>query len=210
MNCKAYIEKCIDSFKFMIISCGVVFLTACATTSVSNTKYFLLDSTSKSSNATEMEPFTLGVGPVELASYLDQEGIASHTDDNQIEYSDDKRWAEPLDRNISQVLLSNLTILLPNQIIYPFPWKISQSPDYQMHIDIRRFGWFPNNRIALRAGVIIEDREDVIVFSGEQDIEFTAPESSYHSVVSTHNQLLERLSLRLVELLVKAISQEGA
>ncbi|MGB5709205.1 MAG: PqiC family protein, partial [Arenicellales bacterium] len=155
-----------------------------------------------------IDSFSLGVGPVEMASYLHQEGIANHTDDNQIEYSDDKRWAEPLDSNVSQVLLSNLTILLPNQIIYPFPWKISQSPDYQVLVDIRRFGWYPNNRVALNARVIIEDNKDVIVFSGEQNIEFTAPESSYQSVVATHNQLLERLSLRLVEILIKVIPQE--
>ncbi len=208
MKGQAYMEKCIDSFKIVIISFGVIVLTACATTSVSNTKYFLLDSTSKSSNALRMDPFSLGVGPVEMASYLQQEGIANHTDDNQIEYSDDKRWAEPLDSNVSQVLLSNLTILLPNQIIYPFPWKVSQSPDYQVLVDIRRFGWYPNNRVALNARVIIEDNKDVIVFSGEQNIEFTAPESSYQSVVATHNQLLERLSLRLVEILIKVIPQE--
>lgn len=185
----------------------VSLVSACAITGESTTEYYLLNSTSESTSAVQLAPFRLGLGPVELADYLAQEGIAMHRGNNQIDYASNRRWAEPLDRNISQVLLSNLSALLPNQIVYPFPWKVSQSPDYQFIININRFGWFPDNRVAMNARVLLEDQDGKIVFSGEENLEAAAPGTDYQSNVAAQSRLLRQFSERLVAILQQVVPQ---
>lgn len=196
--------KMTDKFRLAAVGSFLTLLAAlpgCAGTSESITDYFLLNSTSKASDAEILDPFKLGVGPIELAAYLDEAGIANHLDSNKIVYSDSRRWAEPLGANISQVLVSNLTTLLPNQTVYGFPWKVSQTPDYRLRINIIRFGWFPENRVALEARLELENSNDEIVYAGEEQFGLVAAGADYQSNIAAQDQLLDQLSNRLVGIL---------
>ena len=184
-----------------------VFVSSCVGNPAAPTEFFILNSTAKVADAVNIKPFKLGIGPVELADYLNQGGIAYHSGNNQITYAEDRRWAEPLDGNISQVLLSNLSTMLPAQVVYPFPWKVSQAPDFQIRINITRFGWFPKNTVSITAVLILENKDDDILFSKQETLDLVATGSGYEEIVTAQNVLLEKLSLRLVKITQSTISK---
>lgn len=172
-------------------------LGGCATPTSVESEYYLLNSSATADDAITLAPFSLGVGPVELADYLLPQGIAYHEDANRIVYSSQRRWAEPLDANISQVLLDNLIVLLPQQTVYPFPWKTTQNPDFQVKLQIIRFGWFPGGRVALEARITLQDASGKIRHTGSERIESVLAEESYEANVAAQNRLLATLSERL-------------
>lgn len=52
-------------------------------------------------------PFLI-IGPVDLSPYLDQPRFALRLTENEIQYQEYQRWAEPLAQNIASVLSANL------------------------------------------------------------------------------------------------------
>jgi uncharacterized protein len=81
----------------------------------------------------------IGVGPIHLPGYLDQNQIVTRLSQNGFTLSDNDRWAEPLADNIAHVLAQNLsTLLLDDQIIL-YPWAGPQRPSYQLEIEILSF-----------------------------------------------------------------------
>jgi uncharacterized lipoprotein YmbA len=85
--------------------------------------------------------FSFGVGPVDLAAYLDRPQIVTRISDNQVEFSDVGRWAGPLHRNISRAVMENLVVLLETAQAWEFPWFESQRPDLAVEFHIVRFEW---------------------------------------------------------------------
>ena len=82
---------------------------------------------------------SLGVGPVRLPAYLDRKEIVTRVAQGRFDVSEDDRWAEPLDENLTHVLAQNLSILLGSDRIITYPWPIDQKPDYRVEIQVLRF-----------------------------------------------------------------------
>ena len=81
----------------------------------------------------------IGVGPIHLPGYLDQDQIVTRISQNAFTLSDSDRWAEPLEDNMAHVLAQNLSSLLQTDQITLHPWPGQQRPTYQLEIDILSF-----------------------------------------------------------------------
>ncbi len=104
------------------------------------------DATAKSPNV------TLAVGPVDLPAYLDRPQMARRVDDNRLDFSEFDRWAEPLKKNVSQVLVENLRAMLPDLHVVSFPVASSMPrPEYQAAVDFLRFESAPEKTAVLEA-----------------------------------------------------------
>ena len=82
---------------------------------------------------------TIGVGPIRLPGYLDQDQIVSRISENRFALSETDRWAEPLEHNIGSVLAENLSILLQADEVIVHPWPGRQRPSHQLEIEVLRF-----------------------------------------------------------------------
>ena len=58
---------------------------------------------------------------------------------NRFDLSENDRWAEPLDENLTHVLAQNLSVLLGSDRIIAYPWPIDQKPHYRVEIQVLRF-----------------------------------------------------------------------
>jgi uncharacterized lipoprotein YmbA len=76
---------------------------------------------------------------------------------NRIDLSDEKRWAEPLDKNFVRVLSENLATLLDTHRIEKYPWSLRTNVDYQVEIDVQRFETISDGQTQLLASWIIRD-----------------------------------------------------
>ena len=100
---------------------------------------------------------SIGVGPVDLAAYLDRPQIVTRISENQVEFSDVGRWAGPLRRNISRAVMENLVILLETSQAWEFPWFESERPDLSVEFHLVRFEWNAAGYAELVVGWAIVD-----------------------------------------------------
>jgi len=100
---------------------------------------------------------TLGLGPVDFPDYLRRLPVVTRVAPNRIDLSDEKRWAEPLDKNFTRVLSENLATLLDTQRIEKYPWPLRTKVDYEIEIDVQRFEATSDGQTQLIASWIIRD-----------------------------------------------------
>ena len=81
----------------------------------------------------------IGVGPIHLPEYLDQDQIVSRISENRFVVSESDRWAEPLAHNVANVLAENLSMLLQSDEVTVHPWPRPQRPSLQLEIEVLRF-----------------------------------------------------------------------
>src|SRR5258708_8387071 len=98
---------------------------------------------------------TVGVGPVDFPDYLRRLPVVTRVAPNRIDLSDERRWAEPLDKNFVRVLSENLAVLLDTQRIEKYPWSLRTKVDYQVEIDIQRFETTSDGQTQLIASWLI-------------------------------------------------------
>jgi uncharacterized protein len=82
---------------------------------------------------------SLGVGPVRLPAYLDRREIVMRVARSRFDLSENDRWAEPLDENLTHVLAQNLSMLLGSDRIIAYPWPFDLKPHYRVEIQVIRF-----------------------------------------------------------------------
>jgi uncharacterized lipoprotein YmbA len=82
---------------------------------------------------------SIGVGPIHLPGYLDQDEIVTRISESGYTLSDSDRWAEPLEDDIARVLARNLSTLLRTDQLTLHPWPAPQRPTYQLEIEMLRF-----------------------------------------------------------------------
>jgi uncharacterized protein len=111
---------------------------------------------SPASNSPDSQ-LTVGVGPVSFPDYLRRLAVVTRVAPNRIDFSDEKRWAEPLDKNFIRVLSENLATLLNTQRVEKYPWALATKVDYQIEVDVQRFETTSDGQSQLRANWIIRD-----------------------------------------------------
>lgn len=82
---------------------------------------------------------SVGVGPVNLASYLDRPQIVTRPAADKIDLAEFDQWGEPLRDGTTRVLAEDLSRQLPAAKISIFPWRGLESVRYQVIVDITRF-----------------------------------------------------------------------
>jgi uncharacterized lipoprotein YmbA len=160
-------------FKIILIAIGVcVSATACSVLSPQpdHAKFYILtpiaDRTGIPASTSSMSPdaqLTIGVGPVDLPDYLRRFSVVTRVAPNRIDLSDEKLWAEPLDKNFTRVLSENLATLLETQRIERYPWSLQTKVNYQIEIDVQQFETTSDGQARLVAGWIIRDSHSKIL-----------------------------------------------
>jgi uncharacterized lipoprotein YmbA len=126
-------------------------------------KFFILSPVSDSGGmaakpaASPDSQLTIGVGPIDFPDYLRRLPVVTRVAPNRVDLSDERRWAEPLDKNFTRVLSENLATLLDTQRIEKYPWSLRTKVDYQIEIDVQRFETTSDGQSQLVARWIIHD-----------------------------------------------------
>jgi uncharacterized lipoprotein YmbA len=105
-------------------------------------KIFVLFSSIEATERQDSDPsrqISLGVGPVRLPAYLDRREIVMRVARSRFDLSENDRWAEPLDENLTHVLAQNLSVLLGSDRIIAYPWPFDLKPHYRVEIQVIRF-----------------------------------------------------------------------
>jgi len=155
------------NLKMKLITCGACAIVAgCSVLSPQpdRSEFFILspvsDSAGMATKPASTSPdsqLTVGVGPVDFPDYLRRLPVVTRVAPNRIDLSDERRWAEPLDKNFVRVFSENLVVLLDTQRIEKYPWSLRTNVDYQVEIDVQRFETTSDGQTQLLASWIIRD-----------------------------------------------------
>lgn len=133
------------------------------------TRYYLLSPMETGSQEEERDYrdarcVAIGIGPVELPTYLDRAEMMTRVKKNKLELSELHHWAEPLQENFNRVLADNLDTQLCTSNIAVFPWRSSSPIDYRVEADIIRFEPTEDGSgvLLLRWSVFDQDRKRII------------------------------------------------
>jgi uncharacterized protein len=105
-------------------------------------RFFALTSKAEANAAANpigFEQISLGVGPVRIPGYLDREELVTRVAENRFDVSQNDRWIEPLEENVSRVLAQNLYTLLKTERIVRYPWPSSRRVTHQVEVEVLRF-----------------------------------------------------------------------
>jgi uncharacterized lipoprotein YmbA len=120
------------------LGCACVFVL-CACASTPSARFYELTAIAKPGEAGQSEKgISLGIGPVELAEYLERPQIVNRISPHEVSVSEFDRWAEPLKSNFVRVVADNLSILLGTDRVHLYPWRTSAVMDCRVAILVTR------------------------------------------------------------------------
>jgi uncharacterized lipoprotein YmbA len=144
----------------------------------------------------------IGVGPIHLPGYLDQDQLVTRISENRVSLSDGDRWAEPLEDNIAETLAHNLSILLRTGRVILHPWPAQQRPTYQLEIDVLSFEPDTAGTAHLAARWFLRDvASGQTIAQNEANLTATAVGTSSERPVASLSKALGDFSLRIANMI---------
>src|SRR5271156_2369899 len=133
------------------------------------TKYFVLTALPPpAAPPSQANPPVIGLGPVNLPSYLDHSEIVTRSGPNEIDLSDIDRWAGQLDLNFKNVLAHDLGELTGADQVVQFPWYSSADFDYKVEVSVSRFDADKIGNTMLNARWIIREGQGTRVLMARE------------------------------------------
>ena len=134
----------------------------------------------------------IGLGPIRIPEYLNRPQIIVAITENQYRLSEDHRWAERLDQNISLALFKALPGQLGTDRIVRYPWPQRQVVDYQVGIDILEFNVDAGGQSRLIAQWFVK-RKDNPTIDKRSVYQFPASTTDHEVMVKAQSQCLSKL-----------------
>lgn len=133
----------------LVLAAGMLLLAACGTTPP--TKFYTLSAEATGKvDADSSRSVVIGIGPIEVAPYLERSQIVTRTDETRLNLTEFNRWAEPVENNIANVLAVNLARLLPAAQPIVRPWA-DAGAEYHVLVKVLRFDSDPAGNVRLNA-----------------------------------------------------------
>lgn len=82
---------------------------------------------------------SVGIGPVVIPGHLDRPEIVTRIGENAMAVNEYHRWGAPLTRQIREILMANLSVLLQTPRVVLFPWEGGRRPKYRVDATFLRF-----------------------------------------------------------------------
>ena len=163
------------------------------------TRYYVLNSSSGAENKTapdaQLKDAAVGVGPIKMSQVLDRPQIIMRTGKNEIRIANLERWAAPLHEMVANVMVDNLSALLPGAEILKFPWPVTIPITYQVTMDITQFDGMPGGDVILKArwGILGENGKKVLA-NKQSMLNEPIQDNTIAEMVSAQSRLLAKFS----------------
>lgn len=182
-----------------VCSFGIVVLTLLLSGCMRESKpvqFYMLNADSGFAGKARLPVMTqgpvIGLGPVRIPEYLNRPQMIVAISENQYRLSEDHRWAERLDQNISLALFKALPGQLGTDQIVRYPWPQRQAIDYQVGIDILEFNVNASGQSRLIAQWFIK-RKDKPAIDKRSVYQFPASTTDHEVMVKAQSQCLTKL-----------------
>jgi uncharacterized lipoprotein YmbA len=137
----------------------------------------------------------IGIGPLQFPEYLRRPQLVSFSGAHMLNLAEYDRWAEPLDQNFIRILAENLTMLIPTEQIFVYPFIGNARMDYHIIIDVRQFEMNAQSQVKLIAQwQIFKGKVDQSLISKRAEYLESVNSEDYESVIAGMSKLTASLS----------------
>jgi uncharacterized lipoprotein YmbA len=102
------------------------------------TRYFVLSDAAAQQAPAAAGGVRIGLRAVRLEGYLKRKEIVVRTGENEVEFRDFRRWAEPLDAGIARIVRSRLLASPGVAQVYAEPFPLDQDRDFDVLVEVRK------------------------------------------------------------------------
>jgi uncharacterized lipoprotein YmbA len=142
----------------------------------------------------------IGVGPVNVASYLDRPQIVVRGVGHKLELSEFNRWVEPLTDSISRVIIVYLSNTLESTRVYKIPRRNKTIPlTFRIEIDIARFDGTLVGDALLVARWTLYGRQETALLTKVSIISEPSGGEGFDNLIAAQNRCLQRLSREIAD-----------
>lgn len=180
---------------------AVVAATGCTT---AQPRYYLMSSVEPAKAPMSATELSLGVGPVQLADYLQRANIVTRESTSRIRVAADHKWGAALDSHFAEVLAEDLRLRLGLRGVQVYPWQPGVQPDIQLTMELTRF-IHEGDAVHLDARWRIIDRAARHAAEGFSQISEPAS-AEYDDIVDA----MSRATARLADELSQQLRQQAA
>ncbi len=146
----------------------------------------------------------VGVGPINVAPYLDRPQLVIRGPGHKLELSEFNRWVEPLTDSISRVLIINLSNSLESTRVFKVPRRNKTIPlVFRIEIDRARFDGELGADAVLVARWTLYDRENEPLVTKVSIIREASGGEGIDLLVAAQNRTLQNLSQEFFEAIEK-------
>lgn len=188
------------------IAAVLCLLSACGTTPPTN--FYVLSSPAPLQDI-GANPLSLGVGPVNVAEYLDRAQIALKTD-NALVIDDFNHWGEPLAVGVRRVMMEELAVQLDTVNVVQFPWRADEVPQLRVKLlvlELNRIG----DRATLKVAWSLRDTgSKQTLHQGVEILEQRVHEPGYDALVGAYSDLLHSLSIVVADRIKQHVAEQSA
>lgn len=185
----------------VIITLSMLFMAGCAPTPPPT--YFQLEEPANIQLSGIERGVAVGVGPLNLPSYLDRPQIVTRATEHQLELSEFNRWAEPLKESILRVIAVNLSNKLESTRIFGIPRRNSGVPlEFKVEINIARFDGRLGGEVLLVARWILTDLKSQVISTKVSIITEQSSGDGYDALIQAQNMTLRALSDEIAETII--------
>jgi uncharacterized protein len=187
-----------------------IFLSGCLRESKS-VQFYMLNTDSGLSGTPLVSAATqnlvIGLGPIHIPEYLNRPQMIVATSQNQYRLSEDHRWAERLDQNISHALFKALPRQLGTDRIVRYPWSQGQTINYQVGIDILEFNIDANGQSRLIAQWYVKGKDKPTLYK-RSEYQFPASTTDHEIMVKAQSQCLTKLGMEISANLYRLMAEQ--
>ncbi len=135
------------------------------------------------------------VGPVHVASFLNQQQLVKQQTSNSVSLVEQHRWAGNLTEMLSNTLITQLSQQLSSEHIYSFPSTYSEN-ELRLELDFLHFEEDQNRKANIEARWrILSDDDQTILHTATSRYRIVPETKDYDGLVQALSQGLTRLSL---------------
>lgn len=182
-------------YTFIVIFLLCLFATGCQQSPRKH--YYLLNATptanQSDANQSNTISHSIGLGPIELADYLERSHIVRNRDANRLQLAEVDHWGEPLEKGIARVLAINLMNRDSTRLVEHFPWRSDATPALSLRLSIYDLQLI-NGAAAINASWKLIDNNTKAVLSQQHFVRSKPSGDSAAQIAKTYSELLAELA----------------
>ncbi|QBR84475.1 membrane integrity-associated transporter subunit PqiC [Legionella israelensis] len=151
----------VKNFKIISFVFLVLLLTACGRSRESQF-YVLIPIPPEKAQVKRYHGLRIGIDKVNIPGYAQRSQLIIHCTKYRANIEEYHQWAEALTTNVTRVIDTNLSTLLPGAIVESSPWDSKFLPDYHLQVNISQYEVDIHGNSVLRAEYIIYKQEKII------------------------------------------------
>ncbi len=171
--------------------------TACSLGGGVKENYYVLSGPEGAAPADSPGALAIYVGPVAVPESVDRSAMVLQSSANQVDFSDEHRWAEPLKTAIPRVIAENLMRMLNTPRVMASRAGPVTDTDYRVALEVQRFESSLSQGASIEVLWTVTGKRAKSPVTGRSTVREPAASPTPEGVAAAHSRALARVAAEI-------------